>query len=271
MTAPRSYLYVPGDRPDRLATAATRGADAIIADLEDAVAPNAKDDALAAVTAWLDTLPPHHPPAWVRLNTGDRGRQELRHLSTRPSLVGVFAPKVEHPDDLLALLDAAQREQILLAPMIESAAGLVHLEQIATASGVHQLHLGEIDLGADLNLDTTDDESPLAYARSRVVVASRYAGILPPAAPVAAELNHPDRFRTTTQALSRMGFRGRDCIHPAQVAIANDVFTPDPEQVAWAHAVLHQAQSAAGSFRGPDGTMVDEAVLRRARAILATT
>lgn len=269
MRHPRSYLFVPGDRAERLERAHSRGADAVIADLEDAVAPADKDAALANVERWLVETPAQ---AWVRLNTGDQGVDELRRLASFPRLRGVLAPKAETVDDVVALCEAAQRangSQVLVAPMVESATGLMNVRGIAAVPGVFQLHIGELDLAADLGVTPSSGSPELAYARSRVVVASRSADIAAPAAPVSPLIGDEDSYRTDTEALARMGFVGRACIHPSQVAIANDVFTPTTEDLAWARRVLDQAVTQPGAWRDVDGNMLDEAVLRRARRVLA--
>lgn len=268
----RSFLYVPGDRTDRLAKAHTWGADAIVADLEDSVAPSDKDMALANVEDWLKEMRPEgDAPLWVRLNSDRRGLNEFEMLVHHPNLKGVLVPKVESPQRLTELHQVCVRRasNTLLAPMIESAVGLERILELVTAPGVHQLHIGEYDLAADLGLTPGDAESEWIYARSRVVVASRYGALTPPAAPVSARFDDPHWFAKSTKALARMGFLGRDCIHPTQIGVANDVFTVSAEEVMRARELLDLSQGRPGSFRGPDGSMIDEAVLRWARSVLA--
>ena len=269
---PRSYLYVPGDRADRLERAFSRDPDAVIADLEDAVAPPDKARALDTVSAWLMALGDNSLPAqvWVRVNDVDQREVEIRAIASAPCLSGLVLPKVDaatEVEDVTRLLAELGRSELLIAPMIESASGLVHLHQIAAVAGVHQLHLGEMDLAADLGLDPGADERELLHPRSQVVVASRHAGLLPPAAPVSAEISDREAFAATTDELRRLGFRGRDCIHPVQVVAANAVFSPTAEQLSWADEVLAKAGREPGAFRDSRGRMVDEAVLRRARSI----
>lgn len=301
MSIPRSYLYVPGDRPDRLAKAASRGADAIIADLEDAVAPAAKDRARDEVADWLDAISDGGPPGgtprglpggtpggtqggtpaggtpggtqiWVRVNGGERRADDLLAVVGHPRLTGILLPKVDHPDEIAAAAATLpDGVAVRWAPMIESAVGLVHIHDIAAARNVHQLHLGEMDLAADLGLTPTRSERELLYARSLLVIASRAAGLVPPAAPVSAEIDDLDRFEQTTRRLDALGFVGRDCIHPAQVAVANAVFSPSGDDIAWATEVLARAEAGLGAFRDSRRAMVDEAVLRRARRIVGGT
>lgn len=271
MRIPRSYLYVPGDRPDRLAKATSRQADAIVADLEDAVADNVKDAALGTVLDWLDSVA-DGTSAWVRVNSGGRREHEIAELAAHPALDGLFLPKVDQASEV----DRASRivrsagRKLKLAPMIESAKGLVNIHAIAVADDVYQLHIGEMDLAADLDVSPSVDAAELLFARSLVVIASRNADLIAPAAPVSAEIDDIELYKATTEQLRRLGYYGRDCIHPAQVVSANEAYTARPEERAWAEWVLQEAKTSPGAFRDQAGSMVDEAVLRRARRILAS-
>jgi citrate lyase subunit beta / citryl-CoA lyase len=269
MTPPRSYLYVPGDRPDRLAKAGMRGADAIVADLEDAVAPAAKDAARDAVVDWLDSLDGTDAEIWVRVDSGARRDDDLAAVASHPAVAGIFLPKVERAAELADAVSRPHSPHIRWAPMIESATGLANIHEIARTESAYQLHLGEMDLAADLGLAPTADESELLFARSLTVIASRAAGLVAPAAPVSAEIDGHDAFRRTTRRLRALGFSGRDCIHPVQVAICHAEFTPTESEVAWAADVVAAAAAGPGAYRDSNGAMVDEAVLRRARVILA--
>lgn len=265
----RSYLYVPADRPERLAKAFTRGADAVIADLEDSVTPDSKDEALLQLRRWLGTLKNTSIPIWVRVNSGDRQEAELQSLAGERAVTGFVLPKVESAEQLSAASSNLRQSDApkLLAPLIESATGLVEIHSIARAKFVHQLHIGEMDLAADLDLTPGEDGSALLYARSIVVVASRSAGLVAPSAPVSANIDDLPSFEATTSTLRRLGFNGRDCIHPAQVSISNIVMAFSATEAQWASNLLREAESSRGAFRASDGTMVDEAVLRRARQI----
>lgn len=271
MSAPRSYLYVPGDRPEWLTRALTRGADELIVDLEDSVAAEAKDSALQTVLSWLGDLAPGQASVWCRVNCGERRKEEIRQLAASPRLAGFCLPKAETPDELVEVdkwLTAAGSKG-LLAPLVESARGVVALGAIAAAPRVRLLHLGELDLAADLGLTPGADGAELLLVRSSVVVASRAARLAPPPAPVSAVIEDLDDFRSSTRQLARLGFVGRACIHPTQVEVANEVFGQDDHGSAWARGILAAAdQAGRASFRAPDGSMVDEAVLRRARRIL---
>ncbi len=285
---PRSYLYVPGDQPGKLAKAAMRGADALILDLEDAVAPHAKDEGRRVVRAFLDGLPvPRAPRAaapelWLRINPGVTGSTDIATTWHR-ALRGVMVAKVESAADL-ELLDAelADAERAAgatigataVVPLLESAAAVFAATAIAAAPRVVRLQVGEADLAAELGLDVAGGGSAvLASVRSTVVLAAAAAGLEPPVAPVSVNFTDLDAFRRSTRDLADMGYLGRACIHPAQIAVVNDVFTPDPPSLARALDLIERFDAVLAAGRGvmvdQDGRMVDEAVVRRARRLLA--
>lgn len=285
---PRSYLYVPGDQPGKLAKAATRGADALILDLEDAVAPHAKDEGRRIVRAFLDGLPvpgasrAAAPELWLRINPGVTGSTDIATTWHR-ALHGVMVAKAESAADL-ELLDAALTDAeraagatvgaTAVVPLLESAAAVFAATAIAAAPRVVRLQVGEADLAAELGLDVAGGGSAvLASVRSTVVLAAAAAGLEPPVAPVSVNFTDLDAFRRSTRDLADMGYLGRACIHPAQIAVANEVFTPDPPSVARAVDLINRFDAAVAAGRGvmvdEDGRMVDEAIVRRARRLLA--
>lgn len=269
----RSYLYVPGDRPDFLAKSLGRGADALIVDLEDAVRPDAKSEARRTVRRWLEGLPADHGVAvWVRVNAGAEAQDDLAVLADAPNLTGVCAAKTESAADIVAIaqaLDAAGASAAIM-PLLESARSVLDAQAIATAPRVTILQIGEADLAVDVGIDPSPLAEEFAWARSAVVFASASVGLAAPVGPVSTNFRDPDLLTNSTEALRRMGFFGRACIHPAQIAVANKIFTVPAERVERARAVLErQRELGIVTFVGPDGTMVDEAVLRAARRIVA--
>lgn len=285
MTSARSYLYVPGDRPDVLAKAPGRGADALIVDLEDAVAPSAKDAARATVADWLAARGPEpsdQVEVWVRVNGDGLAPADIAAVAA-PGVRGFCLAKTESADDVRAAAAACtQAEAVLglaegsyaLAPLLESAASVLDARTIAAASPrVSRLQVGEADLRAELGVTLGDDERELLHVRSAVVLASVAAGIEPPVGPVSTNFRDLDVLRESTHALERLGYRGRACIHPAQLAVVNEVFTPTADEVVAARELvaLYEEFLAGGSgaFTGPDGRMVDLAVVRQARRTLA--
>lgn len=272
----RSYLYVPGDRPDRLAGALTRGADALIADLEDAVGPSHKEEAREHVRAWLEAGTPNGPQRWVRINANTL-EADLGAVVTA-ALTGVVVPKSE-PDQLAevdALLWKLEADQGLTAgsvavlPLLESAIGIQRVAEVAAAPRVLRLGLGEVDLAADLGVTLDEERTILNPLRLQLVVASAAAGINRPVAPTSTAFRDLDGFRQSAERLRQQGFRGRTAIHPGQIAVIHEVFTPTADEIAAARDQLaHFNEAQEGGHVGKDGTFVDLAVIRNAREILS--
>ncbi len=262
---PRSFLYVPGDRPDRFAKAAASGADAIILDLEDGVAASAKDTAREAVAEWLAAEGNDCPAeVWVRINSGERAEGDLAAVGRTRVLV----PKAE-----VTALTRATATASAVGALIETANGWLDCRAIAAVAGVERLSIGEADLTAELGIDPSADEHELWPLRMTVVAASAAAGIAAPTGPVSTAVRDLDGLRASTELLRRAGFAARACIHPDQVPIVNEVFTPTEEELARASALVarYDESLAAGSGVCIDesGRMIDEAVVRPARRLLA--
>jgi citrate lyase subunit beta/citryl-CoA lyase len=268
----RSYLYVPGSESRKMEKALATDADAVVFDLEDAVAANrkefARDQVARALRAGLAK------PIVVRVNAVGSGLVEADLAAIAgPWLAAVRLPKVESPDevrhvaDLLARAGCAAGIQCLL----ESALGVEYAFAIAQAhERVKSLGLGEADLRADLGVE---DDAGLAYARSRVVVAARAAGLPGPTQSVYTAIGDLDGLRRSTEEGRRMGFSGRSVIHPGQIAVVNEVFTPSEEEIRRAHDLIDRLHAAAaigtGAFALEDGRFVDRAVVEAARRTLA--
>ena len=258
----RSYLFVPGNRPDRFAKAVASGADAVILDLEDAVPPPGKIAARAHVSGWLAAS----HPVIVRVNAfdtewfdGDVG------ICRHPGVAGVMLPKAEHAEQLEAVRAKVEKTTTLL-PIVETALGLWNVEALARTPQVERLAFGAIDLGVDLHV--AEDEGLLAF-RSQVVLASRVAGIQPPIDSPTTSFTELERVRADADRSRRMGFGAKLCIHPAQVKPVHDAFAPTSDEVGWARQVLAAAAASSGAATAVNGEMVDRPVVARAEAILA--
>ncbi len=271
--SPRSYLYVPADRPRFLRRAFDADADAVILDLEDAVAASRKDAAREAALSALS----HRPDGievWVRLNSGRRGLEDATAILSGAGADGVWMPKAQsgqHFDELTALI-TQMAPATALGLLVESASGLLGLGAMTEHEAVGRLQIGEVDLRADLSMPTAvDDFERLAMARGWLIMHAAAAHLPPPVAPVSVDVSDLAKFRATSRRLKEMGFGGRACIHPSQVAVANETFGVGSEELAAAHALIDEfnrrAEEGEGAFRDTAGAMVDEATVRRARML----
>ncbi len=267
----RSYLYVPGDDPRRIEKALATGADAVVIDLEDSVAPNRKEEARNNAATVLESAPAR--PVFVRINTpgSEFAARDIAAVAAL-HLSGLRLPKVESLEivRLVAQTLEALRSEAGIQCLIESALGLeLALEIARSHERVGGISLGEADLAADLGVR---DEAGLLYARSRIVSASRAAGLPGPVQSVYTRVNDLDGLRRSTEEGKNMGFVGRSAIHPSQVPIINEVFTPTEEEVAEAQELLErlegEAESGTGAFVLEDGRFVDRAVVESARRTL---
>lgn len=260
---PRSYLFVPGTRRDRFAKACAAGADAVVLDLEDSVAPADKSKARSAVAEWLSP----ERPIMVRVNTSDsEWFQEDVRLGGYPGIVGVLVPKAERVEEVRLIADRFGAATPIL-PQIETARGFRNMLALAQTAPVRHLLFGSIDFQLDLGMMAEEDE--LLYFRSQVVLDSRLAGIEPPVDGVTTDIHAEDKIRVDALRSRRLGFSGKMCIHPKQVPIVNQCFTPTAEEESWARRVVEASAGAPGAAISVDGKMVDRPVLARAEVILA--
>jgi citrate lyase subunit beta/citryl-CoA lyase len=279
----RSALYVPATRPELFEKALASAADAVILDLEDAVAADRKDDARAALAPLLaGTQPPK--PVYVRVNAlGTRHAHADVEAAAALPVAGVRLPKTEGSEQVRTvagwLADAerapgapARERPLELWCLIESALGLERALEIASAHpAVAGVGLGEADLRASLRVGP--GESGLAYARGRLVSAARAAGLPSPMQSVWTDVRDLDGLRASCATGRALGFFGRNCIHPGQVGIVNEEFTPTEEDAVRAKEIVEALAGAeetgAGAVALPDGRFVDLAVVEQARAVLA--
>jgi citrate lyase subunit beta/citryl-CoA lyase len=258
---PLTLLFVPGDRPDRFDKAAAAGPDLVVLDLEDAVAPDAKDAARDHVVAWLGA----GGRAAVRINAaGTPGHDEdLRALSG--TALPVMLPKAEDPAGLAGVAARLHPGATLLA-LVETAAGVLAAPSLAAVDRVARLVLGTYDLAAQLGV-SPDDRDAMAGARQALVLASAAAGLAGPVDGVTGDVGDDDRLRDDLAYAVRLGFGGKLCIHPRQVPVAREAFLPSAEELAWARRVVEAAAGAGAVLL--DGAMVDKPVVDRARRLLA--
>lgn len=266
----RSYLYVPGYDERRIEKALASESDAVVLDLEDAVAPNRKEEARETVVQVLKSEP--EKPVFVRVNAvgtelaaADIDAVVGRHLA------GLRLPKIEYVESVRLVAETLEelRSEAGIQCLIESALGLELAFEIANSHvRVTGISLGEADLAADLGVS---GEAGLLYARSRIVTAARAAGLPHPVQSVYTNVRDLDGLRRSTEEGKRLGFVGRSTIHPSQVSVVNEVFTPTEEEVTEAQELVDRLDSGAtsGAWMLGDGRFVDRAVVESARLTLA--
>ena len=258
---PRSYLFVPGTRPERFAKACDAGAGAVIVDLEDAVPLAEKAAARSSVVAWLSM----ENPVLIRINSADtEWFHDDLELCSLPGVAGIVLPKAERVDDIALV---ARAGAALILPIIESAKGFCNVQSIAQAHRVQRLLFGSIDFKLDLGIDGDDEE--LLYFRSKLVLVSRIAGIASPVDGVSTGIDDPEQLVDDTLRARRIGFGGKLCIHPKQIGHVNECFRPSAKDIAWAKRVLQAMSMAQGAAVAVDGKMVDRPVVLKAQEILA--
>ncbi|WP_242453717.1 CoA ester lyase [Mycolicibacterium sp. P9-64] len=258
VTWARTLLFVPGDRPGRFAKAAASGADGVILDLEDAVAPPDKDEARSHVAQWLGG----GSQAVVRVNALGSAWFAEDVAALRGTSCTIMLPKAS-ADGVAAVIDSLGELNPILA-LVETAAGVTEASSICVLPEVIRLAFGSIDFGNEIGV-AADDREALLHARSTLVLASAAAGLAPPLDGVTTDLTSGEPARSDAAYASRLGFTGKLCIHPVQVEPVNSAFMPGPAQVSWARAVL---DASAGGASKVDGHMVDAPVLERARRLL---
>ncbi len=263
---PRTYLFVPGNRPERFDKALASGADAVVLDLEDAVAPTDKPDARDAVARRLAAASlPDRTRLVVRINDTATPwfDADLAMLSSHGA-AAVLLPKAETAASIALLRTACPVIDVLA--LIETARGILAAAAIAAAPGVQRLVFGTIDFALDLDL--SGDAVGFDTAAGLLALASRAAGIAAPVAGVTAVIDDEALLLLELARARAHGFGAKLCIHPKQVATIHQALRPSAAELDWAHRVIAAAQGSAGAVQ-VDGRMVDKPVLQRAHAVLA--
>lgn len=280
----RVWLYAPGNNAKLLNRVFTAGADGVILDLEDAVPRSEKARAREMVSDTLGQRQGQPGPAIsVRVNHPETGlTAEDVAAVVQPGLDVLRLPKMEHPQtvrEIDRLVAEAEQSaglpagQIAFICSIETAVGIWNVLDVARSSArIISLSFGEVDFLRDIHSAGTPDRRETLYARSRIVLASRVAGLQPPGDSVFPHLNDEEALARTTREAKAMGFFGRSAIHPRQLDVIRQVFTPSEEELGWARSVLEAAEQAeargSGAIQLPSGEFVDAPVAQRARHIL---
>ncbi len=272
----RSALFTPGTELARMRKAVTSGADLCIFDLEDSVPPERLADARRTVAAAVTELAAD-ASVYVRVHSAASTdmAEDVQSIAL-DRISGIIVPKVASADEIsrcrAAIRNSGGRDELPLIAIIESAAGVVNVGGIASSPGIFCLALGRFDLSADLGIDPDGGSPALSAARAAVVLHSAAAGLHPPLDSPWLRIKDLDALREAANRARGDGFGGMLLIHPSHVPIVNEVFSPTAEEIAWATDIVASADQAAADGRGAyarDGAMVDEAIVRRARGILA--
>jgi citrate lyase subunit beta/citryl-CoA lyase len=271
---PLTWLYVPGDRPAVVAKALASGADVVVIDLEDAVAPDRKEYARAATAELLTEPPP--VPVHVRVNAvdGPLAEADLEAVAPRPGLAGLRLPKVTSAEQVVRIARRTEEREHSpdgpgppLYALLENALAVEHAYAIASAHpSLRGISVGEADLRADLGVRA---DAGLDWSRARVVVAARAAGLAPPAQSVHPDIRDLEGLAASCAHGRALGFLGRAAIHPRQLPIIERAYLPTDRELEEAETVIKAATTQQGAQALPDGRFVDAAVVAAARRTLA--
>lgn len=278
---PRSFLYVPGSKPELFTKAAAGPADAFVLDLEDAVPVTGKAQARADVRRWLEGRDADRAASgaepWVRVNA-DALDDDLEAV-LRPGLVGLFLAKtsVSALAELTVLLERLEPERglaggsVRVVGLLEDARSLLDLPELARSPRLTTFGIGEVDLMADLRIDRTSrSASAVETLRIQVVLHAAAAGLAAPVAPTSTDFRDLEAFAESTRLMQDLGFRSRTAVHPAQVGVINDALSPTPEAVEAARGVVDRFTAAGGGVSTDErGRLIDAAVVRQAQETLA--
>ena len=265
----RSVLFSPGDRPEMLRTAANSAADVIVFDLEDAVPPDRKAAARETVVDILTD--PEFDPACevlVRVNELPGGEDDLDTiLIENIRLDGLVLPKVNEVEDVDGFVSAirAHGSELPVFALVETAAGVLHAESIATVEATDALVFGAEDLTADIGATRTSSGDEIMYARQHVVLAARTAGI-DAIDTLCTAVDDEDRIRADANHGATLGYDGKLAIHPTQIDPIHEAFVPGDDEIKWARRVLAASEHHDGVFK-VDGEMIDQPLIRRAERI----
>lgn len=282
MTLYRSWMFVPGNNPRMLEKAVGIEVDAFIYDLEDAVPIKEKEQARLLVKRQLTEVHDSNTKHFVRINGWSTpwGKDDVEALVEK-GLTGFVIPKtsggqeIEHLDQLVTRLEernGIDHGTVRFVPLIETALGLYHAFEIATASSrVLNLAFGSLDFTLDIGARSSSSENELLYARSQLIVVSRAAEIAPPIDTVYPNIRDLEGLKRQSQMAREFGFQGKLCIHPNQIETIEIAFSPSEEEILEAREIIDAYEQALSERRGAievNGKMVDPPVAERARKIV---
>lgn len=265
MAAERSFLFVPGDRPERFGKALSSGADRVIIDLEDAVLPAAKPAARENLVRWLEGADARDVIVRVNAVTTPWHDDDLRAVALMPHVVGLMLPKAEDAD-AIAATRAKMGADSRLFGLIETVKGFTALRAVAQTKRVSRLAFGSVDFCLETGIEGLGAE--LDFVRSQLTVESCLAGLGAPIEGVTIDIKSPATLEADVIRAKKFGFGGKLCIHPTQIEAINRGFLPSAAQIDWAQRVVAAARSGAGAAT-VDGKLVDRPVFLQAEKIQA--
>jgi citrate lyase beta subunit len=270
MTRPRrTVLYLPASNPRAIEKARTLPADTLILDLEDAVAPDAKEAARLAAIAALPTLAPHEVAIRVNGLTTIWAPADFEAVAQSPAHA-LVVPKIDGPADAAQAVSRANGKPVWV--LIETPRAIQSVDAIADTPGIEGLIAGFADLAKDLRLGPSPTRANLHYPMSRIVTAARASQILAFDG-VHIDLDNPQALEAEAREARAFGFDGKTCIHPSQLAVVNHVFSPSEAEIAHARGLIEAHESALREGKGVatyKGKMVEVLHVAEARRLLAT-
>lgn len=269
LASARTFLFVPGNRPERFEKAFQSGADAVIIDLEDSVPVSAKASAREAIADNWESLRRRELPLVIRVNAVDTalGRQDLEWLAHLGTPAAVMVPKADSSAALTRVSASLPAAAIL--PIVESAAGYAALPHLAGAANVLRLAVGHIDFMADVGLRCSEGEPELLPLRFAAAIATRLHRLAPAIDGVTVDIGNDKLLRADTRRAMGLGFGAKLCIHPRQIAVVHEALLPTDAEAAWARRVLAADAASGGAAVQLDGQMVDLPVVLQAKRTVA--
>ena len=266
-TNAKTWLFVPATRIDRVAKAFASGADAVIADLEDAVAGVDKAEARKALRSYYDSN--DYQPIWVRINQAgsENFEEDLKICQQMPNLAGLILPKAEQAADIEKVHHATGLPIIAL---IETALGLYQIDSMAKASGLLAFSYGFLDLCNDLQVQVGTAAADIIanQIRYQLLLTSKVHSLLAPIDTVYTDFNDEQGLSQRVQLWSQMGMSGMLCIHPKQVAVVQQSLQPTDAEIEFAKRVIEEYEQSGQAVFKIDGNMVDAPVIERCRQLL---
>ncbi|HCN16913.1 MAG: CoA ester lyase [Psychrobacter sp.] len=268
----KTWLFVPATRIDRVAKAFASDADAVIVDLEDAVAQEDKAQAREALKKYYDDQndTQNHQPIWLRINQAGSQAfpKDIALCQQMPKIAGVLLAKAEKAADIEYV---HQRTGLPVIALIESAAGLYHIDSMAKTTGLIAFSYGFLDLCNDLRVQAGTPSADIIanQIRYQLILTSKIHQLAPPIDTIYPDFNDGAGLRARVQLWSQMGMLGMLCIHPKQVATVQQALQPTASELEFAQRVVAEYEQSGQAVFKIEGEMVDAPVIERCRQLLA--